>query len=78
MQRVRCHASETEVPAWLSWDLLLELKQKRKVYSIWKQQQTTWQGYRNGVHHCREKIHVAEASLEFKLASTIKVTKRAF
>lgn len=32
-------------PAWLSRDLLLELRQKMKVYGLWKQGQVTWEDY---------------------------------
>ena len=48
-------------PAWLSRDLLLELRQKRKVYGHWKQGQVPWEDYRDAVRHCREKIRVAKA-----------------
>ena len=48
-------------PAWLSRDLLLELRQKRKVYGLWKQGQAAQEDYRDAVCHCREKISVAKA-----------------
>ncbi|KAK4828074.1 hypothetical protein QYF61_023134 [Mycteria americana] len=64
--------------AWLSRDLLLELRQKRKVYGHQKQGQVTWEDYRDAVRHCREKIHAAKPRLEFKLASTVKGNKKGF
>ncbi|XP_052628596.1 uncharacterized protein LOC128134646 [Harpia harpyja] len=65
-------------PAWLSRDHPLEFMQKKKVYRHWKQGQATWEDYRDAVRHCREKICVAKARLEFKLASTVKDNKKSF
>ncbi|KAK4815532.1 hypothetical protein QYF61_003224 [Mycteria americana] len=65
-------------PAGLNRDLLLEIKWKRKVYGRWKQGQVTQEDYRDAVRHCREKIRVAKAWLEFKLASTVKDNKKSF
>ncbi|GAB0206466.1 mitochondrial enolase superfamily member 1 [Grus japonensis] len=62
----------------MSRDLLRELRQKRKVYGHWKQGQTTWEDYRDAVRHCREKIRVVKAQLEFKLDSTVKDNKKGF
>ncbi|GAB0206495.1 mitochondrial enolase superfamily member 1 [Grus japonensis] len=62
----------------MSRDHLLELRQKRKVYGHWKQGQTTWEDYRDAVRHCREKIRVVKAQLEFKLDSTVKDNKKGF
>jgi len=64
-------------PAWLSRDLL-ELRQKREAYGRWKQGQVTREDYRDAACHCREKICVAKARLEFKLASTQKENKKGF
>jgi len=41
--------------AWMSRDFL-ELRWERKVYRYWKQDQATWEDYRDVVHHCREKF----------------------
>jgi len=35
--------------AWMSKELLLKLKWKRKVYEMWKEGQATWEEYRNAV-----------------------------
>jgi len=40
-------------PAWISKQLLAELRQKRKVYGMWKEGQVTWEEYRNVVKACR-------------------------
>ncbi|GAB0208000.1 mitochondrial enolase superfamily member 1 [Grus japonensis] len=63
-------------PAWLSRDLLLELRLKKKVYGCWKQGQATWEDYRDAARLCREKIHAAKAQLELKLASTVGDNKK--
>jgi len=47
-------------PSWQSRDLLLELRQKNKVYGHWKQGQVTLEDYRDVDRHCREKIHEAK------------------
>lgn len=55
-------------PAWLTSDLLLELRRKKKVYGCWKEGQATRREYKDAVGVYREKIHVAKAQLELKLA----------
>jgi len=50
-------------PAWMSEELLVKLKWKRKVYRKWKQGQATWEEYRNIVRACKDattkaKIHL--------------------
>lgn len=44
----------------------------------WEQGWATWEDCRDSLHHCREKISVTKAQLEFKLATTVKETKRPF
>lgn len=48
---------------------------KRKAYE--PQGQVAQEGYRDAVHHCREKICVAEAQLELKLAETVGDNKKS-
>ena len=43
--------------AWLTRDILLEIRRKKKVYGQWKQGQVTWENYRDAVRHSREEIH---------------------
>lgn len=56
---------------WLS-KLLLELRWKKNVYGHWKQDQATWEDWRNTGPCCIEKICVAKAQLEWMLASSKK------
>ena len=43
----------------LNRDLWLDLKNKRKVYGLWKSGQAAYEGYRYVVKLCREKIRKA-------------------
>jgi len=36
-------------PAWMSEELLVDLRWKRKDYGMWKEGQATWEEYRNVV-----------------------------
>ncbi|GAB0205527.1 mitochondrial enolase superfamily member 1 [Grus japonensis] len=64
-------------PAWLNRDLL-ELRRKKKRYACWKQGQAMWEDYRDAACLHGEKIHVAKAQLELKLASTVGHNKKDF
>jgi len=63
-------------PAWISKDLLAELKCKRKVYGMWKEGQATWEEYRNIVRACREATRKVKAHLRLNLAREIKDNKK--
>lgn len=65
-------------PAWLSRDLPVELRRKRKVYGHWKQGQATRRDYGDAVCHGREKVCAAKARLQFKLASPVKDKRKGF
>jgi len=54
-------------PAWMSMELLVELRRERKVYGMWKEGQATWEEYRNVVRACREVTRKAKAHLELNL-----------
>ena len=58
-------------PAWLNRELLMELRRKKKLYDLWKQDQALQEEYRAVVHLCREKILKAKAQLELKLARVL-------
>ena len=49
-------------PDWLNRDLWLDLKNKRKVYGLWKSGQATYDDYRYIVKLCREKIEEPKPS----------------
>ncbi|NXB47098.1 RTJK polymerase, partial [Leucopsar rothschildi] len=62
---------------WLNRNLLLEKRQKRQVYTQWKQDQETGEEYRHAVCLCGEKIHRSKVLLELKLARTVGNNKKS-
>lgn len=56
---------EGRSPAWLSKDLLVELKRKEEMRRRWKQRHASWEEYRDGVGK-------AKAQLELNLARDVK------
>lgn len=65
--------------AWLSRDLFLKTKRKRRCMPSKSKIRWMWQEYRNAAHHCREKIHVNKPQLGLKTARTVEDnTKRGF
>ena len=63
-------------PAWLSRDLLLELKRKKKFYDLWKRDQALQEDHRAVVRIFREKTQKAKAQLELKLATVVSDDKK--
>ncbi|KFP48157.1 hypothetical protein N323_05833, partial [Cathartes aura] len=55
-------------PAWLSQELLAELKHKTKMHWQWRQGRMAWE--------CREGIRKAKAQLELNLARDVKNNKK--
>ncbi|KAK4813363.1 hypothetical protein QYF61_003562 [Mycteria americana] len=62
-------------PAWLTRELWLELRKKRRVYDLWKKGQATQEDYKGVARLCREKIRRAKAELELSLATAVKDNK---
>ncbi|KAK4815431.1 hypothetical protein QYF61_002646 [Mycteria americana] len=65
-------------PAWLTRELWLELRRKRRVYDLWKKGQATQEDYKGVARLCREKTRRAKAELELSLAAAIKDNKNHF
>ncbi|KAK4818253.1 hypothetical protein QYF61_009428 [Mycteria americana] len=65
-------------PAWLTRELWLELRRKRRVYDLWKKAQATQEDYKGVARLCREKIRRAKAELELSLAAAVKENKKHF
>ena len=59
-------------------DLWLELRNKKKVYGLWKRRQATYEDYKYVVMLCREKISKAKAQLELNLATKVKDNNKYF
>ncbi|KAK4809656.1 hypothetical protein QYF61_002553 [Mycteria americana] len=65
-------------PAWLTRELSLELRRKRRVYDLWKKGRATQEDYKGVARLCREKTRRAKAELELSLAAAIKDNKKHF
>jgi len=64
--------------AWMSREVLDELRWKRKVYGMWKEGQATWEEHRNVVRACRDATSKAKVHLEMNLARDVKDNKNGF
>jgi len=51
-------------PAWMSMELLAEIRWKRKVHGMCKEGQATWEEYRNVTRACRDATMKAKVHLE--------------
>jgi len=65
-------------PAWISKELLAELRRKRKVHRMCKEDQAAWEEYRNVVRACRDATRKAKVHLELNLARDVKDNKKSF
>jgi len=65
-------------PAWMTKELLAELRWKRKVYGMWKEEQATWKQHRNVVRACMDATRKAKVHLELNLARDVKDNKKGF
>uniref|UniRef100_A0A8C3LJD3 Reverse transcriptase domain-containing protein n=1 Tax=Chrysolophus pictus TaxID=9089 RepID=A0A8C3LJD3_CHRPC len=65
-------------PAWMNRELFLRLREKKRIYLLWKKGRATQKEYREVVKMCREKIRKAKAQLELNLAAGIKRNKKPF
>ncbi|KAK4815696.1 hypothetical protein QYF61_006679 [Mycteria americana] len=64
--------------AWLTRELWLELRKKRRVYDLWKKGRASQEDYKGVARFCREKIRRAKAELELNLAAAVKDNKKHF
>jgi len=65
-------------PIWMRKELLAKLKWKRMVLGRCKEEQATWEEYRNIVRACREETRKAKAHLELNLERNVKENKKDF
>ncbi|KFV15714.1 hypothetical protein N339_02762, partial [Pterocles gutturalis] len=65
-------------PVWLSQDLWLKLKRKKKMHKKWKQGQVSWEEYRDIAQLCRDGVRKAKAQLELNLVKDAKNNKKGF
>ena len=64
--------------AWLNRKLWLELREKKRVYDLWKKGQATQEDYMDVMRLCREEIRRAKSQLELNLATAVKDNKKMF
>ncbi|KFV53301.1 hypothetical protein N328_01413, partial [Gavia stellata] len=64
--------------AWLNRELWMELREKKRVYDLWKKGQTSLEEYKNVVRFYREKIRRAKTQLELNLVTAVKSNKKCF
>ncbi len=65
-------------PVWVSQELLLRLRKKKRVYVLWKKGQATRRDYREFAKVCREEAWKAKAEPELRLAIAVKENKKFF
>ncbi|KFQ22506.1 hypothetical protein N331_03272, partial [Merops nubicus] len=65
-------------PAWLSHELLVEIKSKVKLHTQLKQGQVSWAENREAARLCRGKVKKAKMQLELNLAKDTKKNKKGF
>ncbi|PKU34063.1 hypothetical protein llap_15633 [Limosa lapponica baueri] len=65
-------------PAWLSHDLLVKLKGKKELRRQFRQDQISWEEYRDSAWLCRDEVRKSKARLELNLARDAKNNKKGF
>ena len=65
-------------PAWMSKELLDQLKVKKEAYRGWKQGQVAWEEYREAARVARDRVRKAKALTELNLARDIRSNKKSF
>ena len=65
-------------PTGLGKDLQVRLREKKRLYQLWKQGRVTWGGNRDAVQICREEIREVKAWTELNLVGDVKNNKKRF
>ncbi|KAK4817214.1 hypothetical protein QYF61_003738 [Mycteria americana] len=78
LPRCRKTSQRGRRPAWLTRELWLELRKKRRVYDLWKKGRASQEDYKGVARLCREKIRMAKTELELNLAAAVKDNKKYF
>jgi len=65
-------------PAWLNSELLLQLRENRRVYHLWKKGQATQEEHRSLERSCTEEIRKAKAQTELRVATVVRDNKKMF
>ena len=65
-------------PVWMSRELLLRLRKKKRVYVLWKKGQATRGDYKEVAKVYREEVRKAKSQPELRLATAVKENKKFF
>jgi len=76
--RYKKSGKEGKRSAWLSQDLLVKLKAKRKLHGQWKQGQVSWEKCRDAAQLFRDEVSRVKVQLELNLARDSKNNKKGF
>ncbi|PKU36009.1 rna-directed dna polymerase from mobile element jockey-like [Limosa lapponica baueri] len=64
--------------AWLNKEIGSQLREKRRVYGLWRKGKATQEDYKGVVKLCRERVRKAKDQLELNLALDVKNNKKNF
>ncbi|KFR00189.1 hypothetical protein Y956_08025, partial [Nipponia nippon] len=76
--RYKKSGKEGKRPAWLSHDLWVKLKGKKRMHKQWKKGLVSWEEYRDIARLCKDGIRKAKARLELNLVRDAKNNKKGF
>ncbi|TRZ10607.1 hypothetical protein HGM15179_016504 [Zosterops borbonicus] len=65
-------------PAWISKEVLDEIRNKKRMYRFWKEGQVPWEVFKGAARECRKKIREAKAQFELQMATSVKDNKKCF
>ncbi|TRZ05653.1 hypothetical protein HGM15179_021454 [Zosterops borbonicus] len=65
-------------PAWMDKEVSKELRNKKRMYHLWKEGQVSQEVFKGVARACRKKIREAKAEFEHKIATFLKDNKKCF
>ncbi|NXO83561.1 PO11 protein, partial [Sitta europaea] len=65
-------------PAWMGKELLKELRNKKRMNHLWKEDQVSLEIFKRVARACRKKIRVVKVQFELNLAIFVKDNKKTF
>lgn len=65
-------------PDWMDKEVLKELRETKRVYHLWKEEQISQEMFKDVTRPCRKKIRETKTQLELNLATAVKDNKKCF
>ncbi|NXE01684.1 RTJK polymerase, partial [Chaetorhynchus papuensis] len=65
-------------PSWMDNEVLKELRNKKRMYHLWKEGQVSQEVFKEAARACRKIIREAKAQFELNLATLVKDNKKCF